>query len=68
MPSGRFVIDSNGKRAYLGSKVLYKNKVWLLEDIEYLNWSAEQYLTLRDVSNKNKKTEFVRSDAISVIR
>lgn len=68
MSTSRFVIDSNGKRAYMGSKVLYKNKVWLLEDIEYLNWSADQYLTLRDIKNKNKKTEFVRSDAISVIR
>tara|TARA_R110000824_G_scaffold25210_1_gene88019 strand:- start:474 stop:680 length:207 start_codon:yes stop_codon:yes gene_type:complete len=68
MTTSRFVIDSNGKRAYLGSKVFYKDKIWLLEDIEYLNWSAEQYLTLRDINNKNKKTEFVRSNAISVVR
>ena len=68
MPTSRFVIDSNGKRAHLGSKVFYKNKIWLLEDIEYLSWSADQYITLRDLKNKNKKAEFVRPEAISVIR
>ena len=68
MTTSRFIIDSNGKRAYLGSKVLYRNTVWLLEDIEYLGRDTQQYLMLRDLKNKNKKAKFVRSDAVSVIR
>ena len=68
MITNRFVIDSNGKRAYLGSRVLYKNKIWLLEDIEYLHWDTQQYLMLQDPKNKNKKAKFIKAGEISVIR
>jgi len=68
MATNRFTIDSLGRRAYVGSKVSYNNKVWLLEDIQYLRWSADQYLTLQDPRNKNKKIQFISPHSISAIR
>ena len=62
----RFTIDSCGKRAYIGSRVRYKNKIWILEDIQHLAWSKNQYLTLQDMKNKNKKIEFIKSEDIKV--
>ena len=63
----RFTIDSRGKRAYVGSKVRYNNRVWLLEDIQCLAWNKNQYLTLQDVRNKNKKIEFINPQDIKVV-
>ena len=62
----RFTIDSRGKRAYVGSKVRYKEKVWILEDIQRLAWNKNQYLTLQDPKNKNKKIEFIKPEDIKV--
>ena len=67
MSTTRFTLDGIGKRAYIGSPVYYKNKVWLLEDIQYLKWNSEQYLTLQDPKNKNKKVEFVKANLISAV-
>ena len=67
MSTTRFTLDGNGKRAYVGSPVYYQNKVWLLEDIQYLKWNSEQYLTLQDPKNKNKKVEFVKASLISAV-
>jgi hypothetical protein len=68
MATNRFTIDAFGKRAYVGSKVSYNDKVWLLEDIQYLSWSASQYLTLQDVRNKNKKLQFISPLSVKVVR
>jgi hypothetical protein len=59
MLSNRYTIDARGRKAYVGTKVYYKNKLWLLEDIEYLSWSVDQFLTLQDINNKNKRVTFV---------
>ena len=67
MSSTRFTLDGNGKRAYIGSQVYYQNKIWLLDDIQYLQWNSEQYLTLKDPNNRNKKVEFVKSNLISAV-
>ena len=67
MSTTRFTLDGNGTRAYIGSPVYYKNKVWLLEDIQYLQWNSEQYLTLKDPNNRNKKVEFEKSNLISAV-
>ena len=57
MLTKKFAIDANGEKAYEGTEVLYKNKVWLLEAIDYLSWNRNQYLTLLDPNNKIKKNE-----------
>jgi hypothetical protein len=44
--------------------VYYKNKLWLLEDIDYLAWSVDQYLTLQDINNKNKRVAFISPASI----
>jgi len=59
MLSNRYTIDAHGRKAYVGTKVYYKNKLWLLEDIQYLSWSVDQFLTLQDINNKNKRVAFV---------
>jgi hypothetical protein len=66
--TGRFTIDVNGRRAYIGNKVYYENKLWLLEDIQYLAWNSNQYLILQDVNNKNKKLSFISPHSIRVVR
>jgi len=59
MQTRRFAIDSKGRRIYIGSSVTYKNSVYLVEDMKYLQWKIDQYLTLRGKKNKNKKVDFV---------
>jgi len=69
MLTKRFTHDANGKRVYIGSAVLYKNKCFLIEDMEYLSWGTEHYITLVDRKNKNKKVRFISPrDIISVKR
>ena len=38
--------------------------IFLIEDMNYLEWSTDQYLTLVDQDNKNKKLEFVSPNDI----
>lgn len=64
---GRYTIDAYGKKAYLGSKVLYNNKIFLLEEINYLSWNSNQYLTLQDANNQNKKIDFISPESIQVL-
>ena len=64
MISNRFTIDAHGKKVYVGSNVYYRNKKWLLEDIEYVSWNSNQYLTLQDLSNKNKKLTFISPNSV----
>ena len=68
MISNRFTIDAHGKKAYVGSNVYYRNKKWLLEDIEYVSWNSNQYLTLQDLSNKNKKLTFISPNSVISVR
>jgi len=64
MSTRRFTIDANGKKILVGSRVKYKDKIYILEDIEYLSWNINQYLTLSELKNKNKKIQFVSSHEI----
>ena len=66
--TSRFTVDARGKKAYLGSKVLYENNIWILEDIEYLLWSNEQYLTLKNIKNKNKTVNFISPNNIIAVK
>jgi hypothetical protein len=68
MSTKRFALDKDGKRVLIGSKVFFKNKIYIIEDIEYLSWNVNQYLTLSEVKNKNKKIHFVSSHEISLKR
>ena len=61
MSTRRFALDRRGKRFYIGSVVEYNNKTFLVEDMQFHTWSREQYITLCDKRNKNKKIEFVAS-------
>ena len=64
MTTRRFAYDLNGDKITVGSRVKYKNKIYLLEDIEYLSWNINQYLTLTEQKNKNKKIKFVSSNEV----
>jgi len=64
MLTRRFAIDADGQRILVGSCVTYKNKIYVLEDIEYLSWNVNQYLTLTELKNKNKKVQFVSSNEV----
>ena len=68
MTTKRFTLDSKGQRAYVGSKVYYKNKIWLLEDIQYVTWNSNQYLTLQAIDNKNKRLKFIAPNNIIAAR
>ncbi len=66
--TGRFTLDAGGKKVYIGSKVYYQNRLWLLEDIQYLAWNSNQYLVLQDLKNKNKKLSFISPNSVIVAR
>ena len=67
MITRRFALDRNKHKIYIGSPVKYGNKTFLVEEIEYLSWSAKQYLTLIDRRNKNKKIKFISADDVKAI-
>ena len=67
MLTKKFAIDANGEKAYEGTEVLYKNKVWLLEAIDYLSWNRNQYLTLLDPNNKIKKMRYIDPREVTII-
>jgi hypothetical protein len=68
MSTRRFTLDSRGRKMYINDYVLYENKVYYIEDIKYLNWSNDQYITLVDSKNKNKKIDFISPNDIRPIR
>ena len=65
MSTRRYALDKDGKKVLIGSKVSFKNKIYIVEDIEYLSWNINQYLTLSELKNRNKKVQFVSSHEIS---
>jgi len=65
MSTKRFAFDKDGNKVLIGSKVFFENKIYIIEDIEYLSWNVNQYLTLSELKNKNKKVQFVSSHEIS---
>tara|TARA_R110000824_G_scaffold197409_16_gene380903 strand:- start:13331 stop:13552 length:222 start_codon:yes stop_codon:yes gene_type:complete len=66
--TNRFTFDAHGKKVYIGAKVYYRNKQWLLKDIEYLRWNSNQYLTLQDLNNKNKIINFILPNSVIATR
>tara|TARA_R110000824_G_scaffold14726_8_gene62477 strand:+ start:1817 stop:2032 length:216 start_codon:yes stop_codon:yes gene_type:complete len=66
MLTRRYANDKNGKKVYVGTSVKYKNLTYLIEDIQYLSWNRNQYLTLLDKKNKNKKVDFVLPSEVSI--
>ena len=64
-----FALDSKGNKIYAGTCVLYKNKSFLIESMQDpLYWNREQYITLIDADNTNKKIEFVSPKEVLKIR
>jgi hypothetical protein len=68
MSTNRFTLDADGNRAYIGGRVYYRNKVWVLKDINYLKWNKEQYLTLQDLHNKNKNISYIKPNQVLAVR
>ena len=66
MSTRKFAIDKKGKKIYIGSAVKYKNLIFLVENMQHLSWNREQYITLVDRKNKNKKIEFVLPAEVSI--
>ena len=60
----RFALDNRGKKVYIGSAVIFRNRLFLVEDMHYLSWNKNQYLTLVDKKNINKKIEFVSPEEV----
>ena len=64
-----FALDSKGNKIYAGTCVLYKNKSFLIESMQDpLYWNREQYITLVDEKNVNKKIEFVSPKEVLIIK
>ena len=59
MATRKFALDKVGRKIYVGNLVQYNNKIFFVEDMNFLSWNREQYLTLRDKTNKNKKLEYI---------
>ena len=68
MKIGRYALDETNRKIFIGSKVKYKNRIFLVEDIQYLDWTIKQFLTLVDNKNKNKKLEFISPKDVKAIR
>jgi Uma2 family endonuclease len=68
MSTRRFAVDSRGKKIYINDCVLFENKEYYIEDIKYLIWNRDQYLTLVDTRNKNKKIDFISPNDIRPAR
>ena len=68
MKTGRYALDEINRKIFIGSKVKYKNRIFLVEDIQYLDWTIKQFLTLVDNKNKNKKLEFISPKDVKALR
>jgi len=67
MTTKRYALDEKNRKIFIGSKVKYNNRIFLVEDIQYLNWTIKQFLTLASDKNKNKKLEFIAPSEVKVI-
>ena len=67
MITRRYALDEKSRKIFIGSKVKYNNRIFLVEDIQYLDWTIKQFLTLLDDKNKNKRIEFITPDKVKVI-
>ena len=67
MTTRRYAIDQNNRKLFIGSSVKYKSDLFVVEDIDYLTWNTNQYLTLVSVKNKNKKLEFISPNDVRVV-
>ena len=65
MSTKRFAIDKKGNKIYIGNVVKFNNQLFLVEDMNYLSWSKEQYITLRDRNNKNKILEYITPSEVT---
>jgi len=54
-----FAIDRNGTKTYIGNLVQYNNKYFYVENMEFISWNREQYLTLKSINNKNKILQYI---------
>ena len=68
MKAGRYALDEANHKIFIGSRVKYNNRIFLVEDIQYLGWTIKQFLTLVDNKNKNKKLEFISPKDVKAIR
>ena len=59
MSTRRFATDKYGRKFYIGDLVEYDKNLFLVEDMNFLSWNREQYLTLRSKKNDNKLVEFI---------
>ncbi len=67
MTTRRYALDMHKNKVFVGSTVKYNNRLFLIEDIEYLSWNTNQYLTLADKKNKNKKMKFISPNNVKAI-
>ena len=67
MKTKRYALDEKSRKIFIGSKVKYNNRISLVEDIQYLDWTIKQFLTLSDYKNKNKKLEFISPKHVKAI-
>ena len=64
MTTKRFALDSVGKKIYIGTLVEFRSDIFVIEDMKYLSWSKEQFLTLRAKKNKHKILDYVPSNKV----
>ena len=67
MITRRYAIDQNNHKLFIGSTVRYKKSLFLVEEIDYLTWNTNQYLTLVSIKNKNKKLKYISSHNVKVV-
>ena len=58
----------NGAAAVHYEKILESTTINSVEDIEYLDWTIKQFLTLVDNKNKNKKLKFISPEDVKAMR
>ena len=68
MTTRRYALDEKNRKIFIGSRVKYNNRIFLVEDIRYLDWTIKQFLTLSDDKNKNKKLEFILPSEVKALR
>jgi len=67
MVTRRYALDEKNHKIFIGSRVKYNNRTFFVEDIQYLDWTIKQFLTLLDSRNKNKKLEFIAPNKVKAM-